>query len=79
MEHMEELTGDDGDLSTLKMWNLKKKLSKKHSEAPMAMEDDAGNLITGKSSLRKLYKTTYQNRLSHKPIQEGWEDIKDFK
>ena len=45
----------------------------------MAMKDVAGNLISGKSSLRKLYQTTYQERLSHKPIQEGWEEIQILK
>ena len=78
-EHFNELTGDDGELSTLKMWNLKKKLSSQNNEVPMAMQDDAGNLITGKMSLRKLYQTTYQDRLSDKPIQDGWEDIKELK
>ena len=30
-------------------------------------------------SLRKLYQTTYQDRLSDKPVQDGWKDIKELK
>ena len=78
-EHFDELTGDDGEFSILKMWNLSKKLSSHNAEVPMAMQDEAGNLITGKMGLKNLYQTTYTNRLSHKPIQEGWEEIQDMK
>ena len=78
-EHFDELTGDDGEFSILKMWNLRKKLSSHNAEVPMAMQDEAGNLITGKMGLKNLYQTTYTNRLSHKPIQEGWEEIQDMK
>ena len=49
------------------------------TEVPMAMKDEAGNLITGKTVLRNIYQTTYTNRLSHKPIQEGWKEIQEMK
>ena len=78
-EHFEELTGEDGDFCSMKMWNLKKKLYNKTQEVPMAMQDEAGNVISNKTSLKKLYMKTYQNRLSHKPIQEGWKDFQNLK
>ena len=78
-EHLEELSSGDGELSTLKMWKLKKKLSPQNSEAPIAMQDSAGNLVTGKVSLRKLYQETYKERPSHKPIENGWEEIQLLK
>ena len=78
-EHFEELTGDSGEMSVSKMWNLKKRLSPQNSEVPMAMQDKAGNLISGIGGLRNLYQTTYEERLSHKPIKEGWENIQILK
>ena len=45
----------------------------------MAMQDSAGNLVTGKMSLKKLYEETYKERLSHKPIEKGWEEIQLLK
>ena len=55
------------------MWKLKKKLSPQTSEVPMAMLDPCGNLISGKYGLKKLYETTYKERLSHKPIKSLFE------
>ena len=80
MEHFENLTNTDGGFSMPKMWGLRKKISPKiNSEAPSAMMDAKGNLITQKAGLVKLYKNTYQERLSPKPIRAGWEDIKELK
>jgi vacuolar-type H+-ATPase subunit C/Vma6 len=45
----------------------------------MAMQDSAGNLVTGKMSLKKLYQETYKERLSHKLIEKGWEEIQLLK
>ena len=45
----------------------------------MAMRDKCGNLISGKNSLKMLYKTTYKERLEPKPIEEGWENIQKLK
>ena len=78
-EHFEDLTGENGDFCPIKMWNLKKKLYNRNQEVPMAMQDEAGNVIANKTSLKKLYQKTYENRLSHKPIQEGWKDFKNLK
>ena len=78
-EHFEELTGENGDFCSIKMWNLKKKLYQRNHEVPLAMQDEAGNVIANKTSLRKLYQKTYQNRLSHKPIQEDWKDFQNLK
>ena len=78
-EHFAEISSEDGEFSSLKMWRLKKKLFQNNSEVPTAMVDHCGNLISGKSSLKDLYKTTYQDRLSSKPIKQGWELIENMK
>ena len=41
--------------------------------------DQGGNLISGRNNLKELYRTTYQDRLSYKPIKEGWEMIENIK
>ena len=79
MEHFQELTDENEEFSNNKMWSLKKKLCDKNRELPMAMVDSGGNMISGKNSLKLLYKTTYEERLKHKPIEEGWEEIKKLK
>ena len=79
IEHFKEISDDNDELSRNKMWSLKKKLCKQNEEVPMAMCDKSGNMISGKNSLKLLYKTTYIERLEHKPIEEGWEDIKKLK
>ena len=79
IEHLNEITGDDGEFSTIKMWNLKKKLYRQNVDVPMAMQDEAGNLITSKQSLLKLYQNTYKTRLAHKPIQDDLKDLQILK
>ena len=37
IEHFNELSGDNNELSTTKMWNLKKKLCQQNNELPIAM------------------------------------------
>ena len=78
-EHFKELSNDDGKLAVIKMWKLKKKLFPPNNEVPMAMKDQKGNIISGKNSLIHLYQKTYEERLSHKPIKEGWEEIQFLK
>ena len=79
IEHLNEITGDEGEFSTIRMWNLKKKLYRQNLDVPTAMEDEAGNLITNKQSLLKLYQRTYQTRLAHKPIQEDLKGLQILK
>ena len=79
IEHLEELSGDDGEFSSIKMWNLKKKLYFQNQDVQMAMLYKAGNLITNKMSLLKLYQKTYSDRLAHKPMQEDWKDLQKLK
>ena len=53
------------------MWNLKKRIFPRNTEVPMAMKDSKGNLVRGKFGLKQLYKDTYIERLSEKPINAG--------
>ena len=78
-EHFEKLSNTSGEFSIPKMWNLKKKIFPRNSDVPMAMKDHKGNLIRGKEGLKQLYKDTYIERLSEKPINECWTNIKQRK
>ena len=61
------------------MWGLKKKLNLGSQNVPSAKKDKSGNLITTKNGLLALYKQTYVDRLSHKPIREDYEQLKELK
>ena len=78
-EPFDELTSEDGEFSSIQMWKLKKKLFRNQSEVPTAMLDPLGNVISGKNSLKELYKITYRDRLARKPIKAGWEDLEKMK
>ena len=40
------IQGDEGGYNPGHLWKLKKKLSPKHSEPPIAMKDGDGNILT---------------------------------
>ena len=61
------------------MWGLKKKLNLNSNDVPSAKKDKSGNLITTKNGLLALYKSTYMDRLSHKPILPEYEQLKVLK
>ena len=68
--HYEAVRDLSGFFNMPKMWGLKKKLNLKSQDAPSAKKDQAGNLITSQNGILALYKKTYMDRLSHKPIRE---------
>ena len=70
---------EDACFNLPKMWALRRKLNIKGSENPSAKKDKSGNLITTKSALLQLYKSTYIDRLSHKDIQPKFSQLKDMK
>ena len=49
----------DGKMSQIGFWKLKKQLFLKVKEPPTAKYDEAGNIVTGVSSLKYLYLSTY--------------------
>ena len=77
--HYEAVTDLSGVFNIPKMWGLKKKLNLKSQDAPSAKKDQAGNLITSQNGILALYKKTYMDRLSHKPIREEYEQLKELK
>ena len=63
-----------------KTWLLRKKLSPKNTiDPPAAKKDKAGNLVTSKSLLEKLYLDTYTERLAPNEVEEGYEELNELK
>ena len=73
------MTDGAGVFNAPKMWGLKKKLKLQSSDVPSAKKDASGNLVTTKNGLLALYKSTYMDRLSHKPIRPEYEQLKKLK
>ena len=78
-EHYEAITDSSGSFNLPKMWGLKKKLNFKSQDPPSAKKDQAGNLITTKNGILALYRKTYMDRLSHKPIRQEYQELKELK
>ena len=55
-------------------WKIKRKLLPRPHDPPMAKKDLSGNLITSKSSLKKLYLETYKRRLCPAAVK-GYTDL----
>ena len=78
-EHYETVTDCAGSFNVPKMWGLKKKLKLQSNNVPSAKKDAAGNLVTTKNGLLDLYRKTYIDRLSHKPILPEYGQLKQLK
>ena len=74
-----EETSIDGS-GRQKLWKvLKRKNLKTNSNIPAGKKDRKGNTIVNHQGLKSLYLKTYQNRLRNRPIQKGFEEIRDLK
>ena len=72
---MKNINCEEGGLHQGKLWKMKKKLSPRLVEPPSGKRDRGGNLITHEESLKNLYIETYKERLTHRKIKEGLEDL----
>ena len=61
------------------MWKLKRKVCSKQSEKPSAKLNKKGEFVTDKVKLKELYLGTYKERLSHRPVHEGYESMFNLK
>ena len=74
-KYVEELNSSKGKFSQHGLWKLKSKLCRKSVDPPMAKLDTSGQFITSPNLLKDLYLRTYQDRLSHRVMKTGYEDI----
>ena len=78
-KHIEEISDPSNKFDNNKMWKLRKKLCPKVLEIPSAKLNEKGILITEKSQLKNLYKKTYIDRLSHREMLPGYENLFSLK
>ena len=72
---MENLSDDSRNFSINQMWKLRKKLCPKNIEMPSAKFNEKGRLVNEKGELKKLYQTTYMQRLRHREILPEYQTI----
>ena len=78
--HLNFLTSDSDSLVHVNMWQLKRDICQdKYADKPSAKYDTEGNLVTNKNDLLRLYVNTYKNRLAHRTMEEGYEDLQNLK
>ena len=65
----------EGGINSSKLWGLKKKLFPKANEAPTAMVDSKGNLLTNQKAINDEAVKVFEKRLTNRKIKEGLEDI----
>ena len=68
-ENVKHLIDNTENLNSLKMWQLRKKISSKKTDVPTAKKNEKGELITVPSELLRLYESTYKERLRHRLIR----------
>ena len=80
VENFSSLKKHDGTTNTSGVWKIVRKVFPKNNETlPFAKKDFDGNLISSQNDLKKLYLNTFQNRLRHRQIKPGLEDLKTLK
>ena len=78
-EHIGQLSDDGEHVCRLNMWRLKHKLCPRNVEPPMAKKAANGDLISNPDDLKKLYVDTYKQRLRHRTIRPGYEQLETLK
>ena len=61
------------------MWRLKQKLCPRNSDPPMAKRSEGGDLISNPVVLKQLYADTYKERLHHREMRQGYEELESLK
>ena len=79
-ENFGKLSEGAGGVNTNGVWKLKKKVFPKNTRSlPVAKKDFNGQIVTNPELLKKLYLSTYELRLRHRPIKPGYEELKSLK
>ena len=79
-DNLSALSNTDGSMDVSGVWKLKKKIFPKNSQSlPVSKKGLNGRLISNPDELKKLYLSTYQHRLRHRPMKPGFEQLKILK
>ena len=62
------------------MWKVKQRVCPKQDVAyPVAKINKDGQMVSGKKELKKLYVDTYKERLKHRDMKPGYEQLRNLK
>ena len=75
-EEVKLVESDEGGFNSGHLWRLKSKLRKKINNAPTAMNDKNGNLVTTSEGLKKLAMDHFKEVLRNRPIKPELEKYK---
>ena len=78
-EHIGQLSGEGDRICRINMWRLKQKLCPRNNDPPMAKRSAGGDLISNPVTLKQLYVDTYKDRLRHRVIRPGYEELESVK
>ena len=73
-QEIKGIRGDEGGYNPGHLWKLKKKLSPKHNEPPVAMKDAEGNILTNEEEIRAEALRHYRKVFEDKPIDEKYKE-----
>ena len=74
------MTDTSCNLTRMKMWKIKQKVSPKHEASyPVAKINQNGEMVSNKSELKNLYENTYKDRLKHRDMEPGYLKLKALK
>ena len=76
-DELNKLKPEDNRIDSKLLWKLKKKLCPRAVDAPSAMNDKEGNLITADRALKNLALEAYTQRLKENKIEPHLEDLEN--
>ena len=78
-EDMKHLLNEDGSFSFNDAWKLKQKMFPKCTDAPFAVFDTSGNLVTDYNGILDVMKHEYKFRLRNREIDPQYKELRELK
>ena len=76
-EEVSKINNENGGFNSGHLWQVKKKLSGKFYNPPIAVSDQEGNLAISKEEIEKATINHYKKVLENRTIKEGLESHKN--
>ena len=76
---IKDSSSSEGKFSQSNFWKMKKSLFPEVGDPPIAKRNNAGTLVTSKSSILSLYLETFKTRLSPAIMNQDYEEIYQWK
>ena len=75
VEELKKLNPEDKGINAKELWKLKRKMCPKIQDAPSAMTDKSGNLLTSDKALKKRALEVYADRLEGNDMKPHLQDL----